>query len=443
MSLEALEKRFTELQDRLTLLQDATNQLRELIDRLANLDFQPGSVPLGARGDDDNNVGSELSSEINQILREQEEELELLREEIIDIRPGRPGGTTGLHHDKDRLEDGAQRVARELQSCRTSFRKAQITAKRNLQLVQRQERELLYASMSNPRSGASSPAPSTPNTTSAPPWRQHRQQKKQRSELSREEQMVGASSDVTRSMRRTHDLMTTELSRSDFAHNALRESTAALSQLSDHYSGLDDLLQGSRALLGTLLRSNKTDTWYLRSAFYLLAATLAWLAFRRLLWGPLWWLVWLPLKLLFRAAVGGYGVVAGSGRPASGSGSDPASVNNAAQQQRQRLVDMNNEGVSTIQVAQQQQPPAQSQVVPPAEGEEGGTSLVDEIGQMIDESKNNQTPEQGAVVGDDDTKEGTVLGERGPEEQPSPEKGLGEEEDVAGPKKGQRVRDEL
>lgn len=111
MSPEALEKRFTDLQDRLAVLQDATNQLKELIDRLANFHFQPGSVPLGASEDD--NVGSELSSEINQILREQEDELELLQEEIIDIRPGKPGSE--WQHDKDRLKGGASRLEQELQ----------------------------------------------------------------------------------------------------------------------------------------------------------------------------------------------------------------------------------------------------------------------------------------------------------------------------------------
>jgi protein transport protein SEC20 len=110
MSLESLEKRFTDLQDRLNVLQDATNQLKELIQRLANFDFQPGSVPLGAAEDD--NVGAELSSEINQILREQEEELELLQEEIIDIRPGKYG--SALEHDKGRLKDGAERLKQEL-----------------------------------------------------------------------------------------------------------------------------------------------------------------------------------------------------------------------------------------------------------------------------------------------------------------------------------------
>lgn len=46
------------------------------------------------------------------------------------------------------------------------------------------------------------------------------------------------------------------------------------------------MLKKSRDLLGTLLRSQKSDTWYLETAFYILLATLAWLLFRRILYGP-------------------------------------------------------------------------------------------------------------------------------------------------------------
>ena len=85
--------------------------LQELIDRLANFNFQPGSVPLNSAEDD--NVGTELSNEINQILQEQEEDLELLQEEIIDLRPAKPGSTR--QHDKERLKDGTTRLKAELQ----------------------------------------------------------------------------------------------------------------------------------------------------------------------------------------------------------------------------------------------------------------------------------------------------------------------------------------
>lgn len=110
---------------------------------------------------------------------------------------------------------------------------------------------------------------------------------------------MGASSNVTASLRRTHDLIASELGRSQFAHETLTESSAALRQLDDSYGSLDSMLGRSRELLGTLLRSQKSDTWYLQTAFYMLAVTGAWLVFRRLLYGPIWWLVLFPLRILF------------------------------------------------------------------------------------------------------------------------------------------------
>jgi hypothetical protein len=82
------------------------------------------------------------------------------------------------------------------------------------------------------------------------------------------------------------------------------QSSAALSTLSESYSGLDTLLTSSRNLVGSLLRSQKSDTWYLETAFYILVGTISWLVFRRLLYGPLWWIVWLPFKLILRSLFG-------------------------------------------------------------------------------------------------------------------------------------------
>lgn len=78
------------------------------------------------------------------------------------------------------------------------------------------------------------------------------------------------------------------------------QSTAAISSLSDSYSTLDTLISSSRNLLSSLLRSQKSDTWYLETAFYIMVGTIAWLLFRRILYGPLWWLVWLPVRLFIR-----------------------------------------------------------------------------------------------------------------------------------------------
>ncbi len=94
--------------------------------------------------------------------------------------------------------------------------------------------------------------------------------------------------------------MQQELSRSRFAQETLEQSTAALSDLGERYSDLNTLLANSRALVTTLVKSTKSDTWYLETTFYILITTVIWLIFRRWLYGPLSWFVFWPLKLLFR-----------------------------------------------------------------------------------------------------------------------------------------------
>lgn len=132
---------------------------------------------------------------------------------------------------------------------------------------------------------------------------QFTQQHEQSSLTEDDQQIVGASSNVTSALRRTHDLIAAELDRSEYAHQTLTESSAALKQLNESYGDLDTMLASSKDLLGTLLRSQKSDTWYLQTAMYMLMVTGAWLLFRRILYGPLWWLVWLPVRLLFGTGV--------------------------------------------------------------------------------------------------------------------------------------------
>ncbi|CVK95222.1 related to protein transport membrane glycoprotein Sec20 [Fusarium proliferatum] len=287
---------FEGLQERLTALQETTTQLKELIDRLATLKFQPGSVPLTT--DEESSESGELSAEITSTLRDGEEEQELLQEEVEFLR--------GAEHDKDRLKESVEKIGKELASCRLSFRKARLSAKHSLAQAQRREREILLTSFSQPTSETNSLYPDDEKT--ARPTRHQQNVQKQQSSLTEEDQQnVGASANVTNALRRTHDLIQAELARSEFAHETLTESSAALKQLNESYGSLDTMLASSKDLLGTLLRSQKSDTWYLQTTFYMLACTLGWLLFRRLLYGPMWWIVWLPLRLMF-----GLGTSAGS-----------------------------------------------------------------------------------------------------------------------------------
>lgn len=82
---------FEIVSERLKTLQESNVQLKDLIDRLANLKFQPGSIPLD---EDEENARAELTAEIHQIIKDQEEDLDTLQEDVIDLDFGRSDGET-------------------------------------------------------------------------------------------------------------------------------------------------------------------------------------------------------------------------------------------------------------------------------------------------------------------------------------------------------------
>ena len=177
-------------------------------------------------------------------------------------------------------------------SSRSQYRKAQLTAKHNASRAKLKERELLFSTL---QSGTSTPSSAY-------------RQRKQNKGLNEDEIVAQASSDVTAALRRTHALMQTELARSRFAQETLAQSTAALADLGERYADVNSLLQNSKSLVTTLLKSTKSDTWYLETTFYILITTIVWLVFRRWLYGPLtWFLVW-PLKLVVRILFGVVGL---------------------------------------------------------------------------------------------------------------------------------------
>lgn len=183
--------------------------------------------------------------------------------------------------------------------------------------------------------------------------------------------MVAASSDLTLSLRRAHQAVTAELGRSMAVRGALAESTQKVRQLGSGYSRVDDMLRSSRDLVGVLLRSTKSDTWYLQTTFYLLAATLGWLVFRRFMYGPLWWLVWFPVRLAFRTGSSAVGMVGGDGgRPAG------ASMGVVDERGAAKIVGVGEEGaVPTVDVGG-----ARGEVV--REGDPD--SMVEKVGRIVD-----------------------------------------------------------
>jgi protein transport protein SEC20 len=435
---------FEVLEDRLQALQETTSQLHTLIDRLANLKFQPGSVPLSSAPDDGNNPASELGSEISQILKEEEEDLELLIEEIADLRSGRPGSET--EHAKARLNDGAKRLEAELRTCRVQFRKAQLGARRSLEAAQKLERELLLASYSRVASQGSSADPSRPDSPASgegkgpvhtqlfpPGYRPSRKGKKEG--VDGKEKLMDASSSVTAALRRTHALVSSELSRSEFAKQTLVESTAALESLHQNYSGLDNMLQSSKDLLSTLLTSNKSDTWYLEMTMTILFTTLAWLVFRRWIYGPVWWLVWLPIRTLWGVGKGAVAIVAGGG--GGGSNVEVSAPDGSIG----RVTGLDEQGrvpVATLRTGQEK---IEERTKPDPD------SMLDKVGRMLDEIETQLGDERSEdVESGDGLQDESQLNDTELEGQdvPNPKKRMWEEDkEAAQHDKAGSVRDEL
>ena len=93
------------LTTRLTALSESNKAIGQLIQRLAKLDFQPGSQPLSPEEGD---VRLELSAEIHESLKGIEEDLELLRQEVEDVVGG--GNSIGRRRDS-KTESERSRLA--------------------------------------------------------------------------------------------------------------------------------------------------------------------------------------------------------------------------------------------------------------------------------------------------------------------------------------------
>ncbi|KAM0799340.1 hypothetical protein BDR22DRAFT_822640 [Usnea florida] len=445
------------LNARLTPLFDSLKHTQQLINRLSKFPAHPGASPSNP---DEGDALVELSAEIHQSLKEQEEEFEILRQEVED-QTNTSGWLSSTRRsdsakDSQRTDLAAQitRLGEDLKFARVQFRKAQLQAKRNAEAAKRKERELLFAGI---QEGT--------NTTVYG-------RRKDQEKLSQEEILLNASSDVTAALRRTHSLMSAELERSQFARETLENSTKDLAGLSESYNNLDTLLSSSRSLVSTLIHSQKSDTWYLESAVYILAATIAWLVFRRLIYGPGWWLLYVPTKLLWRMSllivqllVGSLSAVAGTvgaknqssalcqasqsigtslAQKSTGTGKIPTfrpnspapSVNvgaggrGAKMQQPEKPSRKEGKSLSDEvgeMAEQSQEEYAQSEATASVVEEQQRQSLSDEGGGMAEQSQKEEHTQSEDTATTEGEQQGTVLRERREDEPPNPKKRMWEE----------------
>ncbi|KFY01532.1 hypothetical protein V490_00889 [Pseudogymnoascus sp. VKM F-3557] len=411
MSLESLQKR-------LTALQETTSHIQTLIARLASFKFPPGAIPLNQGSLD--TVATELSNEIHDTLKEQNNDFELLEQEIKDSPGGRKG--SDAETNKLRLLERATRTQQELKHAQSAFRKAQLAAKRNLDLSRRAEREILLQSLAAPSPTSSQPV--SRRRTPAP------------AEQTQDEKLVGSAGDVTAALRQVHAAMSNELSRSQFAHDTLKESGAALEQLGESYTSLDSVLASTKGLLGMLLKSQKSDTWYLETAFYILLATIGWLVFRRFIYGPAWWLVYLPLKMFWNAWMGVFTVL-GLRNASSAVSVSSQSVGTTIMPASGTVVQATVSGTDAPQVVRGGRGNLKPPVPPQEDGE--GERLVDVVGEMAEDTR-AQGQGQGQEPAQPESNEGQPQEEQAP---PNPKKRMWDSEVEARKEAEQKRKDEL
>lgn len=106
------------LTTRLVALTESNKSAGQLIQRLAKLDFQPGSQPLSGEEAD---VRLELSAEIHETLKGIEDELELLRQEVEDVVQQGPGAVgkrrdSSKESERSRLAVLLARLTEDLKS---------------------------------------------------------------------------------------------------------------------------------------------------------------------------------------------------------------------------------------------------------------------------------------------------------------------------------------
>lgn len=265
------------LSQRLQALADALKETLAVIQELKTFSAADGNT-------DERRL--ELATDIHERLKEHEDRLEILGQEVHDDniptkKRNIPSSRPGRENEHERNADLLVRLQEDLKSARANFRRAQLQAKRESENLKRQNRELLF----------------TGRKESADKGNSRRAAKHEK--LTQDEIALRSADDVTQALRRIHNQLEGELAQSQFAQQTLNESQDALAGLSESYSGTTDLLKSSRGLVSQLVRTSKSDSWYLLSAWWILMVTIAWLFFRRILYGPSLVLIYYPIRLLW------------------------------------------------------------------------------------------------------------------------------------------------
>ena len=279
-----------DLSQRVDLLIENYKQIIQSIQRIPRTASDPEAL-------------KDLTGDIKDNLRSLDDDLDLVNLELSELEGSSTRGSDSDYaREKLRLQVHVQKLHEDLKHARQTFRTVKLRVKRSEDDTRRREREARLKALreqatrtATPTNDTDNAQPSLQSSQTLPP----RRRKAAQTSTTEDDVALQASQDVRDALQRTREMLTAQISTSALAQEIMAASTRELAQLNESYSLLDLDLKKSKGLVTALMKSNKSDTYYLTMAWYIVLAAAAWLVWRRILWGPTWWLVWMPLRVVF------------------------------------------------------------------------------------------------------------------------------------------------
>jgi protein transport protein SEC20 len=228
-------------------LKDIATELRQLSLLIARLGNSPGPAA----------IHQELQA--------------VIRDNIQSLSKGLEYAQTFVEDEEDSTRRAEQRImvlkySEDLENRRILYRKAILKAKRNLESSHATNRNLLFDGRTGPSSRRDE------YTSNA---------------------VLQASSDVTSELRRAHEMMSNELSKSALSQELLEQSSKTLGSLHEEYTAFQAILVGSKRLLKELENADKADRIWIWASLSFFLTVVAWILYRRILSKGINILVWL------------------------------------------------------------------------------------------------------------------------------------------------------
>lgn len=176
-----------------------------------------------------------------------------------------------------------RRLMEDLITHRIHYRSAVIQARTNLDKA---EQEALLAIIAKTREEAPTTIAEEKELKDAKSARRTRRDENSSNSV------LQASSDVTAELRRTHALMSEELSKSALSQELLTESSSTIAKLGEEYSSFSVVLSGSKRLLKELETADRADQLWIGGSFVFLALVSAYIVYKRILSRPVKAVIW-------------------------------------------------------------------------------------------------------------------------------------------------------